>query len=74
LGEALGLGARNPAAVPARVAELGALSGYRRLGEIGVEEGQIDAIVEAALQRPDLSNTPNPPDADELRELLREAL
>lgn len=74
LGEALGLGARNPAAVPARVAELGALSGHRRLGEIGVQEGQIDAIVEAALQRPDLPNTPNPPDAEELRALLRDAL
>jgi alcohol dehydrogenase class IV len=74
LGEALGLGARNPAAVPARVAELGALSGVRRLGELGVEEGQIDAVVEEALKRPDLGNTPNPPDADELRALLREAL
>ena len=74
LGEALGLGARNPAAVPARVAELGALSGYRRLGDLGVEESQIDAVVEAALQRPDLGNTPNPPDADELRALLHEAL
>jgi alcohol dehydrogenase class IV len=74
LGEALGLGGRNPAAVPARVAELSALSGYRRLGDLGMDESQIDAVVEAALQRPDLSNTPNPPDADELRELLREAL
>jgi alcohol dehydrogenase class IV len=74
LGEALGLGARNPAAVPARVAELGSFSGYRRLGELGMEDSQIDAVVEAALQRPDLGNTPNPPDADELRSLLREAL
>lgn len=74
LGEALGLGARNPAAVPARVAELAAIAGPKKLSEIGMEEGQIDAVVEAALQRPDLSNTPNPPDADELRSLLREAL
>ena len=74
LGEALGLGSRNPAAVPARVAELGALAGPRRLGELGMEEGQIDAVVEAALERPDLSNTPNPPGADELRALLRDAL
>lgn len=74
LGDALGLGARNPAAVPARVAELAALAGPRRLGELGMEEGQIDEVVEAALQRPDLSNTPNPPDAEELRALLREAL
>ena len=74
LGEALGLGSRNPAAVPARVAELAALAGPRRLSELGMEEGQIDAVVQAALERPDLANTPNPPGADELRELLREAL
>jgi alcohol dehydrogenase class IV len=74
LGEALGLGTRNPAAVPARVAELAALAGPRRLSDIGVEEGQIDAIVAEALQRPDLANTPSPPDADELRALLKDAL
>ncbi|MEA2472656.1 MAG: maleylacetate reductase [Thermoleophilaceae bacterium] len=73
LGEALGLGARNPAAVPARVGELAALAGPRRLSELGMEEGQIDDVVAAALERPDLANTPNPPDADELRALLREA-
>jgi alcohol dehydrogenase class IV len=74
LGEALGLGARNPAAVPARVSELAALAGPRRLSELGMEEEQIDDVVAAALERPDLSNTPNPPDADELRTLLRDAL
>jgi alcohol dehydrogenase class IV len=74
LGEALGLGARNPAAVPARVQELASLAGPRRLSELGVEEGQIDAVVEEALKRPDLGNTPNPPDAEELRALLHEAL
>lgn len=73
LGQALGMGSRNPAAVPARVAELAALAGPRRLHEIGVEEDQIDAVVDAALERPDLSNTPNPPDAEELRALLRDA-
>jgi alcohol dehydrogenase class IV len=74
LGVALGLGARNPAAVPARVGELAALAGPRRLSELGMEESQIDAVVEEALKRPDLSNTPNPPDAVELRALLRDAL
>jgi alcohol dehydrogenase class IV len=74
LGEALGLGARNPAAVPARVAELAAQAGPRRLSELGMEEGQIDAVISAALERPDLGNTPNPPGADELRALLRGAL
>lgn len=74
LGEALGLGGRNPAAVPARVAELAAQAGPRRLSELGVREEQIDDVVAAALERPDLGNTPNPPDAQELRALLREAL
>jgi maleylacetate reductase len=74
LGDALGLGARNPAAVPARVAELGALAGARRLGEIGVRDDQLDAVVEEALKRPDLPNTPDPPDAQELRALLADAL
>ena len=74
LGEALGLGARNPAAVPARVSELAAIAGPRRLSELGVGEDQLDAVVEEALKRPDLGNTPNPPDADELHALLREAL
>ncbi|HEX8649163.1 MAG TPA: iron-containing alcohol dehydrogenase [Thermoleophilaceae bacterium] len=74
LGEALGLGTRNPAAVPARVAELGALAGPRRLGELGMREDQIDAVVAAALERPDLANTPHPPDAEELRALLKDAL
>ena len=74
LGDALGLGSRNAAAVPARVAELGALAGPRRLHEIGVRENQLDAVVEEALKRPDLPNTPNPPDATELRALLEDAL
>jgi maleylacetate reductase len=74
LGDALGLGARNPAAVPARVSELAALAGPRRLSELGMEESQIDAVVEAALERPDLANTPDPPDAAELRALLHDAL
>lgn len=74
LGEALGLGARNPAAVPARVSELAALAGARRLTDLGMEESQIDDVVAAALERPDLGNTPNPPDEEELRTLLLEAL
>ena len=73
LGGALDLGTRNPAAVPARVGELAAYAGPRRLSELGMDEAQIDEVVAAALERPDLANTPNPPDADELRELLREA-
>jgi alcohol dehydrogenase class IV len=74
LADALGLGTTNPAAVPARVGELGALAGPTRLSELGVEESQLDTVVQEALQRPDLGNTPHPPDAAELRELLEAAL
>ena len=55
------------------MAELAALAGPRRLREVGMGEDQIDAVVAAALERPDLGNTPNPPNAEELRSLLREA-
>jgi maleylacetate reductase len=69
------LGASESAeAAPERVARLAALSGSTRLSEIGVEEGQLDEVVRQALTRPDLRNTPSPPDAAELRALLERAL
>jgi alcohol dehydrogenase class IV len=72
---AAALGAeRRPEAAPERVAELAALSGVSRLSEIGVKPGDVDAIVEQILARPDLSNTPEPPDEDELRALVERAL
>jgi alcohol dehydrogenase class IV len=72
LGEALGAG--GPDLVPERVAELAARSGATRLSEIGVEGAAIDGVVHAILARPDLANTPDPPDAAELHELLERAL
>lgn len=73
LAGALGAPASAEAA-PERVARLAALSGNTRLSEIGVEEGQLDEVVQQALARPDLRNTPRPPDAAELRALLERAL
>ena len=74
LGGALGLGSRNPAAVPARVEELASHAGTATLGDLGVGPDSLDAVVEEILKRPDLANTPNPPDAEELRALLEAAL
>jgi maleylacetate reductase len=70
---------RDPAAVegidPEAIARLAALAGVSSLGELGVEEGQLDRVVEAALEHPALGNTPGgPPDAEALRLLLRAAL
>lgn len=44
------------------------------LSQIGVGEGGLDEVVELALARPQLANTPQPPDAAELRRLLQAAL
>ena len=73
LAEALGAERRAEAA-PDRVAELAALSGATALSDLGVRADQVDAIVGAVLERPDLVNTPDPPDAAELRRLIEAAL
>ena len=73
LAEALGAERRAEAA-PDRVAELAALSGATALSDLGVRADQVDAIVEAVLERPELANTPDPPDASELRRLIETAL
>ena len=73
LAEALGAEPRAEAAPP-RVAQLAARSGATRLSEIGVDAASLDAVVQEVLARPDLANTPDPPDAEELRTLLERAL
>jgi maleylacetate reductase len=45
-----------------------------RLGELGVEQSALGDVVEAALQHPALGNTPDPPGADELTEVLQRAM
>jgi alcohol dehydrogenase class IV len=61
-------------AAPERVAELAARSGATRLSELGVRPDQVEAVVEEILARPDLANTPDPPEAGELRRLIEGAL
>ncbi len=73
LAGALGAPPRADAA-PDRVAALAARSGVTRLSEIGVDRDAIERVVEQILARPDLVNTPDPPDAAELRAILERAL
>src|SRR6185312_12878426 len=50
-----------------------ALGGGRTLADLGVSEGDLDAIADAALQRPELARMQPPPDREELLSVLRRA-
>ena len=56
------------------VAAIASQGEVTRLGELGFERSGIGAVVEAALQHPALANTPDPPGAGELTEVLERAL
>ena len=57
------------------VAALAARSGVSTLGELGIEDGQVPALVEAVLAHPGIGNTPGgAPSAGELSALIRAAL
>jgi maleylacetate reductase len=73
---AAALGAEDPAPelAAARAAHLGAQAHVVRLSALGVREVDIPEIVAQASARAELQNTPEPPSADELEELLRAAL
>jgi alcohol dehydrogenase class IV len=61
----------EPGELPARLEALG--GGPRRLGEMGADRGRIDAAVEAIMARSQLADTPAPPGAGEVRELIEAA-
>ena len=44
-----------------------------RLSEVGGDESELDEAIEAMLQRPELQRVPRPPDASELRDLVKRA-
>jgi alcohol dehydrogenase class IV len=56
------------------VAGLASRSGHTRLSSLGVEESQLDEVVQAALPHPGIAATPDPPGEEELLALLRAAL
>jgi len=74
LAAALGDPHCEPAAVPRLVARLAWLAGPTRLGDLGANVSALDAVSDAALRRPELAHTPDPPGRDELRSMLDAAL
>ena len=70
---AIGVESDPPAAAQA-ISELSAQTGVTRLSELGVQPSAIDEIVAASLAHPAIGNTPDPPDAAELRAVLEGAL
>lgn len=60
-----------PGVDPRAVARVAARAGVTRLRDLGVEEGQLDDVVDAALTHPAIGNTPGgAPTVAELRSLL----
>lgn len=58
----------EPAALPERVASLG--GGPRRLSELISDRAALTAAVDAAVERPEIHLTPDPPDREELLALV----
>jgi maleylacetate reductase len=73
IAAALGAEDPTPELAAARAAHLGAQAHVVRLSALGVEEDQLDEIVAQASGRAELQNTPDPPEPDELKALLRAA-
>jgi alcohol dehydrogenase class IV len=74
LAAALGAEDGDPSAAADRVAALAALAGATTLGELGVSEGDLDAVVEAALEHRGVQATPGGASERDLRGLLVAAL
>jgi alcohol dehydrogenase class IV len=71
---ASGLEAGDPEAAAGQIARIAARSGHTRLSTLGVSEGQLAGVASSVAEHPLLANTPQPPDEDELLQVLREAL
>jgi alcohol dehydrogenase class IV len=61
----------EPGTIGTRVEELS--GGRRRLAAIGADRARVDEALDAMLARPDLANTPDPPDRDELARIVDSA-
>lgn len=70
----LGAGDPSPQLAAARVAHLSARCGVTRLSVLGMTDGQVGEVAEAAGGRAELANTPDAPDVDELRDMVQGAL
>lgn len=74
LAEALGDRVGSAGAAGALTAKLAARSGHTRLSTLGVEEDQLQEIVDSVQGHPGLAATPDSPAPDELLRLLQTAL
>ena len=74
LAEALGDPDGAPDAAPGLVRELASRAEVDGLRSLGLERSQIGPVVDQAMQRAELGNTPSPPTRDELERLLEGAL
>lgn len=72
LAAALG-GSEDPELAAAAVALMSARSGLHALSELGVSEGQLDELADAAAAHPAMVNTPGGFGRDEARALLQSA-
>jgi maleylacetate reductase len=74
LARALGDPEGDPGGAAGRAAKLSSRSGHSRLATLGVEEEHLPRVASAVMGHPALGNTPDPPDEQELLDLLRAAL
>jgi alcohol dehydrogenase class IV len=61
----------QPSRILRRIQTLG--GGRRRLGELGANRAELDAVLDAIVARGELQSTPDPPDREELRALVEAA-
>jgi maleylacetate reductase len=71
---ALGANDPQPELAAARAAHLAAQAHVLRLSTLGVTEEHVSEIAEQSAARAEINNTPQPPSANELEELLRAAM
>jgi alcohol dehydrogenase class IV len=74
LAHALGDPEADPAAAAGLISKLAARSGHTRLSTLGVTEEQLPQIADAVQGHRGIEMTPQPPDRDQLLEVLRAAL
>ena len=74
LARALGDSDGDPDMAPGLVADLASRAEVNGLGPLGLDRSQIPDVVEQALARAELQNTPDPPGRRDLESLLEAAL
>jgi alcohol dehydrogenase class IV len=71
LGELARAMGTRPGTIAERIEDL--MGGRRSLGDLGADEERLGAALDAMLARPQLADTPEPPDREELEAIVRAA-